>query len=192
MMYIIAGLGNPGIKFENTRHNLGFMAIDRLAEKYDIPVNRRKFQGLIGEGRIGTDKVVLLKPQTYMNLSGRSIREIVRYYKIPADHLIVIYDDFDLPLGALRIRKNGGPGTHNGMRSVVAETGTTDFPRIRIGTGASGDSAIEFVIGKMNESDRRILDETAAAAADAAADIVQIGIDNAMNRHNSRKKVTHE
>lgn len=191
-MYIIAGLGNPGQKYENTRHNMGFKAIDHLAEKLGIDVNRAKFKGLIGEGRIGTEKVILLKPQTFMNLSGQSVREIMNFYKIPEENLIVIYDDFDLPIGSIRIRKSGGPGTHNGMKSVVSELGSRQFPRIRIGIGNSEGPTIQFVIGKVGNDEQRILDETAAAAAAAAEDVVRIGIENAMNIHNTRKSVSKD
>lgn len=191
-MYIIAGLGNPGQKYENTRHNMGFKAIDHLAEKLGVDVNRAKFKGLIGEGRIGTEKVILLKPQTFMNLSGQSVREIMNFYKIPEENLIVIYDDFDLPIGSIRIRKSGGPGTHNGMKSVVSELGSRKFPRIRIGIGNSEGSTIQFVIGKVGNDEQRILDESAAAAAAAAEDVVQIGIENAMNIHNTRKSVSKD
>lgn len=191
-MYIIAGLGNPGQKYENTRHNMGFKAIDHLAEKFGVDVNRAKFKGLIGEGRIGTEKVILLKPQTFMNLSGQSVREIMNFYKIPEENLIVIYDDFDLPIGSIRIRKSGGPGTHNGMKSVVSELGSRKFPRIRIGIGNSEGSMIQFVIGKVGNDEQRILDESAAAAAAAAEDVVQIGIENAMNIHNTRKSVSKD
>jgi peptidyl-tRNA hydrolase, PTH1 family len=186
-MYIIAGLGNPGSKYENTRHNMGFKVIDRLAEEFGISVNRAKFKGLIGEGRIGNEKVILLKPQTYMNLSGQSVREIVDYYKVPDENLIVIYDDFDLPIGSIRIRKSGGPGTHNGMKSVVGELNSRRFPRVRIGIGSSDGSTIDFVIGKVSKSEQQILAETAKATSDAVADIIRIGIDNAMNVHNTRK-----
>ena len=127
-MYIIVGLGNPGSKYENTRHNMGFKAIDAMASEFGIDVNRAKFKGLIGEGRIGSEKVILLKPQTYMNLSGQSVREIMNFYKIPEENLIVIYDDFDLPIGSIRVRKSGGPGTHNGMKSVIQELGSRKFP----------------------------------------------------------------
>ncbi|MDO4383672.1 MAG: aminoacyl-tRNA hydrolase [Eubacteriales bacterium] len=191
-MYIIAGLGNPGQKYENTRHNMGFKAIDHLAEKLGIEVNRAKFKGLIGEGRIGTEKVILLKPQTFMNLSGQSVREIMNFYKIPEENLIVIYDDFDLPIGSIRVRKSGGPGTHNGMKSVVSELGSRKFPRIRIGIGNSDGSTIQFVIGKVGSDEQKILDETAAAAAAAAEDVVRIGIENAMNIHNTRKSVSKD
>lgn len=186
-MYIIAGLGNPGSKYENTRHNMGFKAIDAIASEFGIDVNRAKFKGLIGEGRIGSEKVILLKPQTYMNLSGQSVREIMNFYKIPEENLIVIYDDFDLPIGSIRVRKSGGPGTHNGMKSVVQELGSRKFPRVRVGIGSSDGSTIQFVIGKVGKDEQQILNEAAAAAASAASDIIRIGIENAMNIHNTRK-----
>ena len=186
-MYIIAGLGNPGSKYENTRHNMGFKAIDAMASEFGIDVNRAKFKGLIGEGRIGSEKVILLKPQTYMNLSGQSVREIMNFYKIPEENLIVIYDDFDLPIGSIRVRKSGGPGTHNGMKSVVQELGSRKFPRVRVGIGSSDGSTIQCVIGKVGKDEQQILNEAAEAAASAAADIIRIGIENAMNIHNTRK-----
>ncbi len=186
-MYIIAGLGNPGSKYENTRHNMGFKAIDAMASEFGIDVNRAKFKGLIGEGRIGSEKVILLKPQTYMNLSGQSVREIMNFYKIPEENLVVIYDDFDLPIGSIRVRKSGGPGTHNGMKSVVQELGSRKFPRVRVGIGSSDGSTIQFVIGKVGKDEQQILNEAAEAAASAAADIIRIGIENAMNIHNTRK-----
>lgn len=186
-MYIIAGLGNPGSKYENTRHNMGFKAIDAMASEFGIDVNRAKFKGLIGEGRIGSEKVILLKPQTYMNLSGQSVREIMNFYKIPEENLIVIYDDFDLPIGSIRVRKSGGPGTHNGMKSVVQELGSRKFLRVRVGIGSSDGSTIQFVIGKVGKDEQQILNEAAEAAASAAADIIRIGIENAMNIHNTRK-----
>lgn len=186
-MYIIAGLGNPGSKYENTRHNMGFKAIDAMASEFGIDVNRAKFKGLIGEGRIGGEKVILLKPQTYMNLSGQSVREIMNFYKIPEENLIVIYDDFDLPIGSIRVRKSGGPGTHNGMKSVVQELGSRKFPRVRVGIGSSDGSTIQFVIGKVGKDEQQILNEAAEVAASAAADIIRIGIENAMNIHNTRK-----
>lgn len=186
-MYIIVGLGNPGSKYENTRHNMGFKAIDAMASEFGIGVNRAKFKGLIGEGRIGSEKVILLKPQTYMNLSGQSVREIMNFYKIPEENLIVIYDDFDLPIGSIRVRKSGGPGTHNGMKSVIQELGSRKFPRVRVGIGSSDGSTIQFVIGKVGKDEQQILNEAAEAAASAAADIIRIGIENAMNIHNTRK-----
>lgn len=185
-MYLIAGLGNPGSKYENTRHNMGFKTVDAIADMLGTEIKKAKFQGLIGEAKIGTEKVLLLKPQTYMNLSGNSIREAAMYYDIPEEKLIVIYDDMDIPVESIRIRKSGGPGTHNGMKSVVSQLGTKSFPRIRVGVGAdkgSGD-AINHVIGKVSKSEIDILNRACRAAAEAACDIIRIGIDNAMNKHN--------
>ena len=146
-MYIIAGLGNPGKKYENTRHNIGFITLDYLAERHDIQINKIKHKALVGEGRISGQKVLLVKPQTYMNLSGESLREVMDYYKVDIEDLIVIYDDIDLPAGTVRIRKKGSAGTHNGMRSIVQHLGQ-DFPRIRMGIGneRKGDLA-DFVLG---------------------------------------------
>lgn len=185
-MYLIAGLGNPGKEYENTRHNMGFKAVDALASSNGIDVRKSKFKGLIGTGAIAGEKVILLKPQTYMNLSGASIREAAMYYDIPRENLIVIYDDMDIPIQSIRIRKSGGAGTHNGMKSVVNELGIKDFPRIRIGVGSSskGGDVVEHVIGKVPKKEQELLDEAAKAAADAAEDIIKLGIDNAMNKHN--------
>lgn len=187
-LYVICGLGNPGKEYENTRHNIGFHALDFLAEKEGISITKKKFHALIGEGRIGSERVILAEPQTYMNASGQAVREIVSYFKIPTDHLIAVYDDFDIPLGSLRIRKFGSAGTHNGMRSIVKELGTEDFPRIRIGTGKKdkGD-LIRFVIGDFQEDEKKIVKEAAELAADAAVAIVEQGIDLAMNRYNTKK-----
>ena len=131
-MYVVVGLGNPGKQYENTRHNVGFNVIDILAKEYDISVTKIKHKALIGEGRIGSEKVLLVKPQTYMNLSGETLIDIYKYYKVDLDNIIVIYDDIDLDVGKLRIRKKGSAGTHNGMRSIVKCLGSGDFPRVRV------------------------------------------------------------
>lgn len=187
-MYIIVGLGNPGKKYEHTRHNMGFIAMDKLSERSGIEISRERFKGLTGEGNISGEKAILLKPQTFMNLSGGSVREAVAYYKVPEDHVIVIYDDIDIPLGLIRIRKSGGAGTHNGMRSVVSELGTEAFPRVRIGIGNdSGDSLIKHVIGKVSSEERKILDDTAEEVAVVIEDILKHGLDMSMNMHNVRK-----
>ena len=188
--YVIIGLGNPGKEYEKTRHNMGFRALDVLSEKTGIDVKRAKFHSLLGQGKIGSSKVILVKPQTYMNRSGIAAREVAMYYNVPSSNVIVIYDDIDLPPGAIRIRKAGGAGTHNGMKSVVGELGVKEFPRIRIGVGAAeGDEdLIDRVIGKVSKSEQEVLDEAAKEAAEAAYDIVSIGIDNAMNRHNHSGK----
>lgn len=184
--YVIAGLGNPGKEYEETRHNMGYKAIDVLSSNENIEVRRNKFHSLIGRGTIAGKKVILVKPETYMNRSGIAVREAAMYFNVAPQNLIVIYDDIDLPAGSIRIRKSGGAGTHNGMKSVVQQLGTGDFIRIRIGVGAagSGEDLVDRVIGKVPEAEKQILQKAAAEAADAARDILAIGVDNAMNRHN--------
>ena len=184
-MYIIAGLGNPGKKYEETRHNMGFMAVDFLAEKYDIKVNKIRFRALTGEGRIAGQKVLLLKPQTYMNLSGESIRLAVEYYKVNPQELIVIYDDIDIQAGMIRIRKKGSAGTHNGMRNILYHIRTEDFPRIRVGIGSGRkEDMIDYVTGSVPKNEITLLKEAADKAACGAACIVEKGIEKAMNEYN--------
>ena len=192
-MYIIVGLGNPGKKYENTRHNMGFIACDLLAEKYDIKMNKLRFKALTGEGRIAGQKVLLLKPQTYMNLSGESARQALEYYREEPSHLIVIYDDIDLPTGMIRLRKKGSAGTHNGMRNVVYQIQSEDFPRIRIGIGSGrrGD-LVDYVIGAVAKDEKDLLEDALKRAADAAACIVEKGIEKAMNEYNIRPKKEKE
>ncbi len=184
--YVIVGLGNPGKEYESTRHNMGYRAVDVLASDAGIDIRRSKFHALIGQGRIGGRKVIIVKPETYMNRSGISVREAAMYYDVPSTNVIVIYDDIDIPVTAIRVRKSGGPGTHNGMKSIVEQLGTKDFPRIRIGVGAAeaGEDLIDRVIGKVPKEEQAQLDKAAAAAAAAARDIVTLGIDKAMNLHN--------
>ncbi|MBR2674287.1 MAG: aminoacyl-tRNA hydrolase [Mogibacterium sp.] len=184
--FVIIGLGNPGEEYVKTRHNMGYRALDILAENVCIDVRKSKFHSLIGQGKMAGKKVVLVKPLTYMNKSGIAARETAMYFDVPSENVIVIYDDVDLPLGSIRIRKAGGAGTHNGMKSVVSELGTKEFARIRIGVGAaSGDEElVDRVIGKVPKEEQPILDKTAAAAAAAAEDIVRLGIEKAMSRHN--------
>lgn len=187
-MKIIAGLGNPGKEYENTKHNVGFLTIDILAEKYNIKVNKIKFKGLIGEGMIEGHKVILVKPQTYMNLSGQCIREIMAFYKLPAEELTVIYDDIDLPMGNLRIRKKGSAGTHNGMRSIIYDLQEDGFPRVRIGIGGErrGDLA-HYVISGFSGDDRKLIEDTIIKAADAVACMISCGTDKAMAEYNTKK-----
>ena len=184
--FVIAGLGNPGAEYEKTRHNMGFRALDVLSSDTGIDIRRAKFHALIGQGRIAGHKVILVKPQTYMNRSGIAVREAAMYYNVPSCNVIVIYDDIDLPLTAIRVRKSGGAGTHNGMKSVVQQLGVKDFPRIRIGVGAqdADEDLVDRVIGKVPKSEQILLDQAAEKAAKAAEDIVRAGIDIAMNRHN--------
>ena len=192
-MYVIAGLGNPGKKYENTRHNMGFLVLDEFASKHGIKVSKIKHKALCGDGIIAGEKVLLVKPQTYMNLSGESLREVMAYYDVPAENLIVIYDDLDLETGALRIRKKGSSGSHNGMKSVIYQLQTDEFPRIRIGIGAAGGQDWkDFVTGGVSKEEADILAETIRKAADAIDCILEDGIDIAMNRYNTGKKKTDD
>ena len=185
-MFIIAGLGNPDEKYQGTRHNVGFDVVDRLAEKYQIAVDTKKHRALIGKGVIEGQKVLLVKPQTYMNLSGEAVREAVQFYKIPADHVLVIYDDVSLPVGKLRVRPTGSAGGHNGIKNIIAHLGTQDFPRIKIGTGAPGEGGdmIDWVIGVPSQAERKVLVESFRRAIDAAECIIEHGCQKAMNDFN--------
>ncbi len=188
-MYIIVGLGNPGKQYENTKHNVGFLTIDILAEKLGIRVSKIKHKALIGEGFIGTEKVILAKPQTYMNLSGESVREILSFYKTDTENLIVIYDDIDLPMGSLRIRKKGSAGTHNGMRSVIYQISSEDFPRVRVGIGGEHKGSLaDYVISGFRGDDKKTMEEAIVRAADSVVCAVEKGIDIAMGEYNSKAK----
>ena len=185
-MYLIVGLGNPEADYSKTRHNMGFNTINKIAEKYKISVEQKKFDALFGMGEIENEKVILLKPQTYMNLSGKSIIQVVNFYKIPLENIYVIYDDMDVEKGKIKIRKKGSAGSHNGMKSVVQELGTEEFTRIRIGIGKpefEGD-AINYVIGAIPKEEEKVLDEGTTKAADAMIEILKIGVDNTMNKFN--------
>lgn len=185
-MYLIVGLGNPERDYINTRHNMGFNTINKLAKQYDIEVNKSKFKGLYGIGMIEGEKVLLLKPQTFMNLSGESIKEAIQFYKIELENLIVIYDDIDINPGIIKLRKAGGPGTHNGMKSVVHELNTQNFKRVRVGIGMPQDNEnlIEYVIGAIAEEDKEKLEKGTDLAKDAIVSILKNGIDIAMNQFN--------
>ena len=183
-MYLIVGLGNPEEDYSNTRHNMGFDTINKISLEYDIEVNKKKFKGLCGTGVIEGEKVILLKPQTFMNLSGESIKEVVDFYKIENEKIIVIYDDMDINLGVIKIRKKGNAGSHNGMKSVIQHLGT-DFTRIRVGIGRPDDGDfIKYVIGPIPEEEKEILDKATTIAKDAAVEIIKQGVDNAMNKFN--------
>lgn len=188
-MYIIVGLGNPGKKYENTRHNMGFIAVDLLAEKYGIKVDKIKFKALVGEGRIAGRKVLLVKPQTYMNLSGQSVMEVMNFYKEDIENLIVIYDDIDIPTGTIRLRKKGSGRTHNGMRNIVYLLQEDGFPRIRVGIGSESKvDLIHYVTSGVTKKEKDLLEDALTRAADAAACIVEKGIEKAMNEYNIRPK----
>jgi PTH1 family peptidyl-tRNA hydrolase len=190
MDYIIVGLGNPGRNYENTKHNMGFVTLDLLAERHGIRINKLKHRALTGDGSICGQRVLLVKPQTYMNLSGESVRAVMEYYKTPRSGLLVIYDDVDIPLGGVRIRKAGSAGSHNGMRSVVGCLGYDDFPRIRIGIGedrpARGEALIGYVLGGFRKQDVAAAEASVVRAADAAECVLRDGAETAMNRYNAR------
>ena len=185
-MFLIVGLGNPERDYANTRHNMGFDVINELSNHNQIEVKKTKFEGLYGNGVIAGEKVILLKPQTFMNLSGKSLIQFANFFKIEPDHIIVIYDDMDLPIGTIKIRKKGGPGTHNGMKSVVQMMGREDFPRVRIGIGRpkEDENIIDYVIGYVPEEELEELRKSTKKAAKAIEAIIENGIDTAMNQYN--------
>lgn len=189
-MYLIAGLGNPGTKYEGTRHNIGWQVIDELAEKYNIRVLESKFKGLVGKGMIGSDKVLLLKPLTYMNLSGESIAEAVHFYKInETTELIVIADDISLDVGQIRIRKKGSAGGHNGLKNIIAQLGHENFARIKMGVGEkpAGYDLADYVLGHFSKEEEKIMVESRKTAVKAIETILAEDIDKAMNLYNSKK-----
>ncbi len=189
-MYIIAGLGNPTQQYEHTRHNIGFDTITYLADRYHIPMNQKKFQAICGTGIIEGQKVLLMMPQTYMNLSGNSIGEAMNFYKLdPATELIVIYDDIALEPGFLRVRKKGSAGGHNGIKDIIAHLGTQEFQRIRIGVGEKPKDfdLAAYVLGHFTPEDRKRVEEAIAQAADAAELILQDRTEEAMNLYNKKK-----
>ena len=189
-MYLIAGLGNPGREYENTRHNAGFASIDRLAEKNHISIDMKKFQALCGTGYIGGQKVLLLKPQTYMNLSGESLRAACDFFKIdPEQELIVIYDDISLAPGQLRVRKKGSAGGHNGIKSIIAHLGTQVFLRVKVGVGEKpqGWDLADYVLGHFSKDEQQVMQESFDRAADAAAALLTEEVQQVMNEYNTHK-----
>lgn len=191
MMFIIAGLGNPTAQYEGTRHNVGFDVIDAIADKYNIAVDGRKCRAFYGKGIIEGQKVILVKPQTYMNLSGESIRGFVDYYKIDEEsELLVIYDDISLGVGQLRIRKKGSAGGHNGIKNIIAHLGTSVFPRIKVGVGEKPKNydLADYVLGHFSKQERELMEEGYGHAVTAAAQIVQGEIEAAMNVFNKKTK----
>ncbi len=190
-MYIIAGLGNPDKQYEGTRHNVGFEVIDRIAEKYNISVDTKKHRALIGKGVIEGQKVILAKPQTYMNLSGESIRSLLDYYKADEEHeLLVIYDDVSLDVGQLRIREKGSAGGHNGIKNIIAHLGGQVFPRIKVGVGEKpkGYDLADYVLGHFSKAEREIMEEGYDKAVHAAELIISGRISEAMNEYNRKKR----
>ena len=187
--WLIVCLGNPGTKYANTRHNAGFMAADVLERKYNVKINKIKFKALTAVADIGGQAALLMKPQTYMNLSGEAVGEAARFYKIEPDHIIVISDEMSLAAGKMRIRRKGSAGGHNGLKNIIAHLGTDAFPRIRIGVGAPApgddhEEVIDWVIGSVPKAELKLIEETAAKAAEACACYITNGPDQAMNRYN--------
>lgn len=190
-MYLVVGLGNPGEKYAHTRHNIGFDVMDALADKYNISISEKKHKALFGKGVIGGQKVVLAKPQTFMNLSGESVAELLHYYKLdPAEKLIVIFDDISLAPGHIRIRKKGSAGGHNGIKNIIAMCGTQDFARIKVGVGEKpkGWDLVDHVLGRFDDKDRRLVELAIADAVDAAEMMLRGEVDQAMNDFNGKKR----
>ena len=189
-MYLIAGLGNPTKTYEGTRHNVGFDMIDVLGNKFGIDVTTKKHKALVGRGIIEGMRVILAKPQTYMNLSGESIREIADFYKIEPENIIIKYDDISLDVGRLRIRKKGSAGGHNGIKNIIAHLGTQEFPRIKVGFGEKpeGWDLADYVLSKYSKEEQKALDEASEGVIGAVKLIVMDDIDGAMNQYNAKKR----
>ena len=185
--WLVVGLGNPGDQYENTRHNAGFQVIDALADRGNFPVQRLKFHALTNTATVGGQGVLVMKPVTYMNLAGQAVGEAARFYKISPDHVLVISDDVDLPLGKLRIRKGGSAGGHNGLKSIIQHLGTDQFPRLKVGVGGKPHpdyDMADWVLGKLQGEDKKIMDDAAVRAAQAVECLLSQGIDRAMNQFN--------
>lgn len=190
-MFLIVGLGNPGRQYEHTRHNAGFDVMDAIADKYNISISEKKHKALCGKGVIEGQKVVLAKPQTFMNLSGESVAELLNYYKLdPTEELLVIFDDISLTPGNIRIRKKGSAGGHNGIKNIIALTGTQDFKRIKVGVGEkpSGWDLADHVLGRMSDEDREQFASAVRDAVSAAEMILREETDQAMNDFNGKKR----
>lgn len=185
--WLLVGLGNPGNQYAATRHNMGFMALDRLADREGFRFNKLRFRAWTGQWKVGDQQVLVMKPQTYMNLSGESVGEAARFYKIPADHVLVISDDVSLPAGKLRIRGGGSAGGHNGLKNIIQHLGTDRFPRIKVGVGSprpGEHDMVDWVMGKPMGEDRTAVEDALDRAGEAAKTLITEGIDRAMNRFN--------
>lgn len=182
----MVGLGNPGSRYDGTRHNLGFDVIDRLADKHGISVSRSKFKALYGQGRVGGEAVVLVKPQTYMNLSGEAVQPLAQFFKTPIQRLLIICDEFQLPLGRLRIKPRGSDGGHNGLRSLIAQLGSQDFPRLRLGCGPVPErmDPADFVLGHWAVDERKAAAEMVERGALAVVSFLEKGMDRTMGEFN--------
>ncbi len=189
-MYIIAGLGNPGTQYEMTRHNIGFHTIDYIADKLNVKVKKLKFKALYGECEIAGEKVLLVKPQTYMNLSGESIGDFSRFYKIKPENIIIINDDISLDTGRIRVRPKGSAGGHNGLKSIIYHLNSDEFPRVKMGVGAPQNKdydLADFVLGRFTKEEIPIMEKAIIKAAAAAEEIIRSGAASAMNKYNSNQ-----
>ena len=185
--WLIVGLGNPGQKYEHTRHNMGFLTVDLMAEKQGVKLNKVKFKAAFNIMNFADAKCLVMKPQTYMNLSGEAVREAAQFYKVPADHVLVIYDDVSLPVGKIRVRPTGSAGGHNGIKNIIAHLGTQDFPRVKIGVGAKPTpdyDLADWVLSSFSAQDEKALSVSLKNAADAALAIIDHGVPEAANRFN--------
>ena len=189
-MYLIGGLGNPTKEYDKTRHNVGFSVIDVLSDKYRIDVSEKKHKALCGRGIIEGQKVILVKPQTFMNLSGESIREVVDYYKIEAEDIIIIYDDISLEPGQLRIRLKGSAGGHNGIKNIISHLGSQEFPRIKVGVGEKPPrmDLADYVLSRFSKEEQPLMEDAFPEAAEAAVMMMTDGAEKAMNHFNIKKK----
>ncbi|MGM9619443.1 MAG: aminoacyl-tRNA hydrolase [Oscillospiraceae bacterium] len=185
--WLLVCLGNPGREYAETRHNVGFLAADLLSREKGVKVERLKFRALTGTVTLGGEKVLVMKPQTFMNLSGEAVGQAARFYKLPPQRVLVIQDDVALPLGKLRIRANGSAGGHNGLKSIIAHLGSEEFPRIKVGVGAPQHpehEMVDWVIGKFTPAERKVLDQALQRAVDAAECVIREGVQKAQNRYN--------
>lgn len=188
-MYLIVGLGNPGAQYSGTRHNAGFMVLDALADKHRISVDTKKHKGFVGKGMIGAEKVILLKPQTFMNLSGESVREAMDFYKIDPENVLVIYDDISLKPGQLRLRSKGSAGGHNGIKNIILHMKTQEFPRVKVGVGEKPPrmDLVDHVLGHFQGEDKKAFEASIPEAVNAVEVFLAEGMDVAMNRFNAKK-----
>ena len=187
-MILVVGLGNPGKKYTQTKHNVGFLAVDEIGNRVGIELNKKKFKGLYGEGTIGGNKLLLLKPETYMNLSGEAVSGIKNFYDIPTDKIIVVHDEMDLPLGNIRIKSGGGSAGHNGIKSIISRLGPDDFKRVRMGIGKPlvKDEGADHVLSGFKREEDEIIKDTVVRAADAVLVIINEGLGEAMDKFNTR------
>lgn len=187
-MFVVVGLGNPGKEYTNTRHNVGFDAIDLLAERNNININKIKFKSVYGEGMIGSEKVLLVKPQTYMNNSGVTVRDIYNFYKVPPENIIVIVDDIDIDFAAVRIKRKGSAGSHNGLKSIIYLLQRDDFPRVKIGIGKKhgNQDLANFVLSRFSKEERETIEQSILIGAESVEAIIKYGIEEAMNEFNTK------